>query len=475
MSHIAQQINPLGMPMTLETLQMCIQAIDQAIQGGQQVTAEAPREEEIVDEEAAARRKKLREVMFQRRKEKTARPPRVPRDHPHLDREILDKVVSRHKEEEEVLEFRQGGEAPASLFHPFKPKEVSKYLWARRLFGLSESGLFGAEEHEPDRQKFEACMMYVSGYDSKAFKINELSNIFSNYGNVSYAICFQDANAAFIKYTVPETAAIAHKHLTKKSLAGHKVNIVQFSHFEGLDPCFLYCQPEVFVPRSTYRRFKQDIPKILNPISSCLHVCIFFPRKRRTVGDLEIVRFMKKSGVNPIQVKRDVTNTHINMWFVEYERSTEAVLTLMKLHDLRFEDGRVRISFTKSSKDDDNELLVDILAAAEAEDIEQDREHAHALVKQYLKSNKLNKKSDKAKKGEGKSQAVGGGIYDVSPHNSGADEDDRIPLMLEKARTNKKKKTAAKKLIERLTTDPHPTELQEPTEVADFKKDTVSF
>lgn len=220
-----------------------------------------------------------------------------------------------------------------------------------RLTQLCSDGICGVEVARSFSQDILlAQVLVVKGFDWETFKLKELTSLFSNYGNIYFGATFPMLGCACIMYTTKAGADLGLQHLKSLNVRGTRVKVERLQHFEGLDPCYLVDRTEVYVPPAAHRRFKQEIPRQANGVSSTLHVCVFYPGKRRVVTNAEISEHFKIFGVTPQQLRRDPNPEHFNMWFADFKNLSEAVVCLMRAHDSPFEEGNVRISFTKSKK-----------------------------------------------------------------------------------------------------------------------------
>lgn len=179
--------------------------------------------------------------------------------------------------------------------------------------------------------------------------IQELCNLFSNFGNVESGQLDIERKCAYIKYTSYEGAASGLKHLNKLSLNGEKLQVQYDDSEEGVASSNRK-GVEVFIIRESCKRFKAEVPKHANPVSRTLHVCIFFNNKRRFVSDDEILSILSHNSIIPIRLQRDWNKENVNMWFVEFSSIQESLKLIMKTHDYPLKDGNVRISFTKTKR-----------------------------------------------------------------------------------------------------------------------------
>jgi hypothetical protein len=191
-------------------------------------------------------------------------------------------------------------------------------------------------------------VLYIKGTDPAKVSIRDLCNLFSNYGNLEIGFLQTDKQFTLIKYSSLAGSALGMKHLNRLMLHGKKLSIF-YSHFGDIEETRYMNMKEFFVPDASCRRFRSGVPAQANPISRTLHVCVFFTHKRRLVRDAEVLECIARVS-KPIRTQRDANKDNINMWFMEFADTHSAVEVLMKCHDEHFEDGNLRISFTKTRK-----------------------------------------------------------------------------------------------------------------------------
>jgi hypothetical protein len=151
--------------------------------------------------------------------------------------------------------------------------------------------------------------------------------------------------------TSPEAADLCFRYLNSQKIIRIRLKLIPLGSFAGLDPCYLYCRPEVFVPRSSYRRFKQDIPNSANRVSPSLHFSISFAQKNSNFTDKHLMELLKSIDSQPIRLRKASSKTRINMWFVDYKTENKAIKVLMRLQGIEHNKGTVRISFTKPRRE----------------------------------------------------------------------------------------------------------------------------
>ena len=261
---------------------------------------------------------------------------------PHLASELLSQVSDRW---EEYVVRRQFSKT--LTYVPFVCMGSKKKVWTHWLFQLHLRKVFYHEIIHKSERRFISCMMFVVGFDREVFQLHELSNLFSVSGEVAYTLYYREAKSAVIIMKDQVDVSTCIKQLHMCTIKQQKLSVRNYKHFEGLDPCYLYCQPEVFVPRSSYRRFKQDMPELTQGLTHCLLVHVTGCDDLR-IDDQSLLKLLYTNETKPKEVRRATDLNKTNMWFVKYNRKEQAMLAVMKLQGSSCEQGIVRISFTKS-------------------------------------------------------------------------------------------------------------------------------
>ena len=260
----------------------------------------------------------------------------------YLSPQLLAEVSTRCEE------YTLGNEhTKQANYLPFIFTGSKRHVWTQRLTDLH---LLRDPPHDSKHQtdtSFTSCMMFVVGFDREVFQLHELSNLFSVNGDVWYILYYREAKACFVVVKNAEQVNMCVKQLHKVTIRNQELQVRKHKHFEGLDPCYLYCQPEVFVPRSSYRRFKQDMPELTIGLSRVLLVHVTGCDEQR-VEDDQLMKLLYSIKVRHHEVRRLIAAGRYNMWFVKYNRREKAAIAVMKLQGAKCHEGIVRISFTKS-------------------------------------------------------------------------------------------------------------------------------
>ena len=193
-----------------------------------------------------------------------------------------------------------------------------------------------------------STVLYVKGVDPNRVEIQDLCNLFSNYGNVEMGVMHKNKDFALIKYTTVRGAELGLEQLNKVSIFGFRMSIF-FSKYEQIMEKRYHNNKEYCVPDPEYRRFKNEVPTQVNPISRTLHICIFQPNPKRVISESDVQKLISPFA-DCSRLQRDQNSSQLNMWFAEFQSRASAVLVLMKLHDSKFENGNIRVSFTRTKK-----------------------------------------------------------------------------------------------------------------------------
>jgi hypothetical protein len=227
--------------------------------------------------------------------------------------------------------------------------QTARTTWGHRILAIYKHHTHAQGQY---LQTADLCQRAVCiyGIHPNVMNVKKLCNLLSNYGNICFGMYFKEANFAFVMYECQQGAQNGIHYLQNMRWLRKWLQICPWSHFDGLDPCYLFAYPGIYVPPIGHRRFKQGIPKKANSVSATLHICIFYPARRRVVSSNDILSFLRKAGYDPLEIRRDSNPENQNMWFVDFKKLSDSILALMTCHDSQFEDGNIRISFTKSRR-----------------------------------------------------------------------------------------------------------------------------
>ncbi len=201
---------------------------------------------------------------------------------------------------------------------------------------------------QPQKSSKSSTVLYVKGVDPDRVEIRDLCNLFSNYGNVEMGVMHKNKDFALIKYTTVRGAELGLEQLNKVSVFGFRMSIF-FSKYEQIMEKRYHNNKEYCIPDPEYRRFKNEVPTQVNPISRTLHICIFQPNPKRVISESDVQKLISPFA-ECSRLQRDQNSSQLNMWFAEFQSRASAVLVLMKLHDAKFDNGNIRVSFTRTKK-----------------------------------------------------------------------------------------------------------------------------
>ena len=197
------------------------------------------------------------------------------------------------------------------------------------------------------------CLLQF-GVERNSRTIQELSNLFSNYGDIEQVIYNQYLGVYLYIYCNPVGADLAEIYLRPLNLIGMTFGLLK-SPTELELACVFY-PPKVsarftkcltHTPKRRFSANSAGVPTRPNRIGKCLHITYSGTDKQKSsVLDLvneavSQVAFMTKTVVDAGVGKK-------NMWFVEFETIEHAVEVLMKCHNMKVGSGQLRCSFTKN-------------------------------------------------------------------------------------------------------------------------------
>lgn len=180
----------------------------------------------------------------------------------------------------------------------------------------------------------------------QVINLQELLRLLSCYGNIISGIVSEKGDV-LVLFSHQKGAKFAVKNVNKVTVRGIKIRAKLASKqlVQGTQgKKFIASEKEIT------KRYKKGYPNHANPISRTLHVCVFFNAFRRQVTDKEILEAISWVGC-PKRFARDSNDSNnMNMWFMEFGNVDTSLEILMKCHDQSFQQGKLRVSFTKTNK-----------------------------------------------------------------------------------------------------------------------------
>lgn len=209
---------------------------------------------------------------------------------------------------------------------------------------------------------FEQCS---HGFDSKycllqfgvqrnSRTIQELSNLFSNYGDIEQVIYNQYLGAYLYIYCNPVGAELGEKYLRPLNLIGMAFGLLR-SPTELEIACVFY-PPKVsarftkclmHTPKRRFSANSAGIPTRPNRIGKCLHITYSGTDKHKG-SVLDLVNEAVSQVAIMTKILTDAGVGKKNMWFVEFETIEDAVEVVTKCHNMKVGSGQLRCSFTKN-------------------------------------------------------------------------------------------------------------------------------
>lgn len=191
-------------------------------------------------------------------------------------------------------------------------------------------------------------VLQVRGTDIEMITCDELCSIFSNYGNIQIGVVNKEKKHTLIKYTTPAGAYLGSKYLNGIRLFGRMIK-VSFSLLADVEERWFSNQIEYFFQDADTNRFKKEVPTVVYPVSTVLRCCVQFTQNERKVDNNEILGLILPLS-KPTNFRRFSNIRNMNVWIAEFRSLDDAALVMVKLHLHRYEEGIVKISFTRSNK-----------------------------------------------------------------------------------------------------------------------------
>lgn len=186
----------------------------------------------------------------------------------------------------------------------------------------------------------------VEGIDWRVASPKDLSNLFTNYGNVDRAIIFPKRGEMCFCYVSQLGVQNALGHLHGLPIGN---GLLSISAVSKRDVVQLASQNEYsfYLPRKRFSSKGTGLPNWVNPVSRTLHITFHHDCEDLILADQELFVALSQH-CKPIRIKRESNKKKKNMWFVEFMSDLDGVTVVMKQHNQPFEGGTLRISFTKT-------------------------------------------------------------------------------------------------------------------------------
>ena len=186
----------------------------------------------------------------------------------------------------------------------------------------------------------------VEGIDFRVASPKELSNLFTNYGNVDRSITFPKRGEMYFCFVSQLGVQNAIDHLHGLPLGDGFLNISTSSKRDVIQLASLN-EHSFYLPRKRFSSKGTGLPNWVNPVSRTLHVTFHHDCEDFILDDHKLFIALSLYS-KPIRIKREANKKKRNMWFVEFMSDLDGVIVVMKQHNQPYEDGTLRISFTKT-------------------------------------------------------------------------------------------------------------------------------
>lgn len=197
------------------------------------------------------------------------------------------------------------------------------------------------------------CLLQF-GVQRNSMTIQELSNLFSNYGDIEQVIYNQYLGAYLYIYCNPVGAELGEKYLRPLNLIGMTFGLLRSP--TELEIASVFYPPKVsarftkclmHTPKRRFSANSTGIPTRPNRIGKCLHIT-FSGTDKQKGSVLDLVNEAVSQVAVMTKTLTDAGVGKKNMWFVEFEAIEDAVEVVMKCHNMKVGSGQLRCSFTKN-------------------------------------------------------------------------------------------------------------------------------
>lgn len=208
-------------------------------------------------------------------------------------------------------------------------------------------------EQVPGGYRKDCCLLQFRA-DKQIGTVQELANLFSNYGDIEKVVYNQYLGAYLYCYLHPSGVELSEKYLRPLNLIGMNFGLLPSPAEEQIASVFFppkisarFTKFASFTPKKRFSVRSEGIPVKPNRIGKCLHIT--YSGSDKSKADLSTIVFGALSEVHPIKkTKVDAGVGKKNMWFAEFETIQDAIQVLMKCHNMKVSVGQLRLSFTKN-------------------------------------------------------------------------------------------------------------------------------
>ncbi|KRX09225.1 hypothetical protein PPERSA_05894 [Pseudocohnilembus persalinus] len=189
-------------------------------------------------------------------------------------------------------------------------------------------------------------VVYVRGLENLNITLQNIYNLFSNFGNIKTIIFLRVKKSCLIEYQNQEYANNAKDFLNNKNFMGNLIRIF-YSNYEELNLKQnekLWQKDDILQPTEDQYRFKQGKNMSINPPSQTLH---FSNLKKEGCNEINLIKFLE--GFGQIEgIKLLVKQNFKNMALIKMKNVEQATNIVSQLHGKDFYGRKVQISFTHS-------------------------------------------------------------------------------------------------------------------------------
>lgn len=191
------------------------------------------------------------------------------------------------------------------------------------------------------------CCLLLQKAQFDKWSVRELSNLFTNYGNIERVVYSTNARTCLFVYCSQTGVLNAINCLSGMGSQNLELDLLPNPSDELLEISFPKHEIAEFIPRKRFVSSETGLPNIVNPVSKTLHVTFYSEETKSSLSDLQLIQVFSQI-VPPVRLKRESGRRKKNMWFVEFETSEQALKVLMQFHNREVSGGAIRLSFTKN-------------------------------------------------------------------------------------------------------------------------------
>eukprot|EP00825_Cyclidium_porcatum_P051470 TRINITY_DN9477_c0_g1_i5.p1 TRINITY_DN9477_c0_g1~~TRINITY_DN9477_c0_g1_i5.p1 ORF type:complete len:324 (-),score=56.11 TRINITY_DN9477_c0_g1_i5:92-1063(-) len=187
-------------------------------------------------------------------------------------------------------------------------------------------------------------VIYIRGLEDPYLNVNQLYNIFSNFGNINKIIFLRNKKSCLIEYQSKEYATNAKDFLNNKQFNNNLLKIF-YSNYEEINlKRDQAISDDIFLGTEETFRFKQNKQMCINPPSITLHISNL---KKEACNEQFLIDLFSKYG-KVMGIKIIIQQNCKNMCLIKMGSIEQAICCVAYLHGQFIFGRKIHVSFTHS-------------------------------------------------------------------------------------------------------------------------------